>query len=123
MARRTETQRAWAVIRRRELIAKGLPVPSFRVKDIGPASRRSEMYRLYGITMAEYDTMLKGQGGVCAACGGREDVKGRRLCVDHDHDTGRVRGLLCHKCNTAIGLGKDSIAWVLGLAGYLMERG
>lgn len=59
--------------------------------------------RQYGITDAEYKRMREEQGDRCAICG-----KDRPLVVDHCHDTGKVRGLLCNKCNSAIGyLGDD----------------
>src|SRR5271165_2172593 len=57
--------------------------------------------REYGITPEEWKRLYDGQGGTCAICCGRGEPKG--LCVDHDHVTGRVRGLLCNGCNTAIG--------------------
>ena len=62
---------------------------------------------LYGITFDDYEAMLKAQNGLCAICGGQCSVK-KRLSVDHDHTTGAVRGLLCIKCNCAIGYLKDS---------------
>lgn len=54
--------------------------------------------------------MLAEQGGGCAACGATtcSDKRRSRLSVDHDHVTGRVRGLLCNDCNRALGLLKDS---------------
>lgn len=64
----------------------------------------------YGITPEEYDSMLSWQNGVCAVCRlpesvSRTDGKGvRQLCVDHDHATGALRGLLCSRCNSAEGL-------------------
>lgn len=63
---------------------------------------RSRLKFLYGITLAEYDQMIETQNGVCAICG---DINpgGRRLCVDHNHKTGEVRGLLCIKCNGWLG--------------------
>jgi hypothetical protein len=71
-------------------------------------------YRLrkeYGITAQEYDDIAESQGGRCAICGVTSaDNTGRRLAVDHCHDTGLVRGLLCSPCNMAIGLlGDDPI--------------
>lgn len=57
---------------------------------------------LYGLTKDEYLLISRAQGDVCAICG-RTDT-GRALVVDHDHETGKVRGLLCLKCNRAIGL-------------------
>ena len=69
---------------------------------------RSVSLRKYGITLEQYNQMLDAQGGVCAICKKPETAKGnhgtaRELAVDHCHDTGKVRGLLCSQCNTAIG--------------------
>lgn len=58
--------------------------------------------RRYGLVKGEYDTMLAAQGGVCALCG-RNDNGGKAFAVDHDHSTGRVRGLLCDLCNRGLG--------------------
>ena len=57
--------------------------------------------RQYGLTLAEYELMLAAQGGGCAIC--RVKPTTRRLHVDHDHDTGAVRALLCHRCNVLVG--------------------
>jgi len=56
----------------------------------------------YGISVQEYEELLDAQAGGCALCGGTHR-SGRRLHVDHDHETGRVRGLLCYPCNQAVG--------------------
>ena len=71
----------------------------------------------YGITRAEYDRLLGEQHGVCAICRRAPSEvsvpKGWRheLCVDHDHVSGRIRGLLCHQCNVGIGhLASESVA-------------
>jgi hypothetical protein len=72
--------------------------------------RNAYLKKQYGITVEQYEEMLAAQGGACAICGRTEDGihprtgKPRRLAVDHCHDTGRVRGLLCLACNSAIGL-------------------
>ena len=55
----------------------------------------------YGIDIEEYNNLLHSQKGLCAICGGNN--KGKRLCVDHRHDTGKIRGLLCTTCNKAVG--------------------
>lgn len=84
--------------------------------------RRSYRYgehfqRLYGITEVDYQAISARQGGLCAICG-RPDSE-RRLCVDHDHETGRVRGLLCKHCNMAIGQMGDSSESLRRAAEYL----
>ena len=59
----------------------------------------------YGITLDEFEERLAAQGGVCAICGKVCNLS--RLSVDHDHETGRVRGLLCRRCNFMLGYAKD----------------
>lgn len=66
-------------------------------------ARERHLRYVYGITTADYDRMLAEQGGCCAICGTAEVGAARRYFhVDHDHTTGRVRGLLCVKCNTSL---------------------
>jgi hypothetical protein len=60
----------------------------------------------YGISIADYKKMMKQQGGKCAICGDSLDKVTIR--IDHNHETGEVRGLLCASCNTGLGLLKDS---------------
>lgn len=60
--------------------------------------RRSHLKRHYNMTIEEFDALVVAQGNACAIC--REEKK---LVVDHDHDSGKVRGLLCHSCNIAVG--------------------
>lgn len=59
--------------------------------------------RKFGITQKEYEILLKKQKGVCAICGSKPDTRWQILAVDHDHNTGKVRGLLCMVCNTMLG--------------------
>lgn len=83
-------------------------------------SYRDQKFRLrYGLSLAEYDTLLAGQGGRCAVCGtqGGED-KSSRLHVDHNHTTGVVRALLCGGCNHALGFLCEDPARVEALARY-----
>jgi hypothetical protein len=58
-----------------------------------------------GISVAEYDRLIEGSGGLCALCG---ESYGERPNVDHCHKTGKVRGVLCSRCNTGIGLFAES---------------
>ena len=60
----------------------------------------------YGIIYAEYEKMLTEQKGLCAICG-KAEAENKRLAVDHCHRTGKIRSLLCGKCNKAIGLLDD----------------
>lgn len=65
--------------------------------------REQHWMRKYNITRQDYDTMLAAQGGGCATCHKKEPGgRGSYFHVDHDHQTGKVRGLLCHECNTAL---------------------
>ena len=75
----------------------------------------------YGLTVAGFDTMLAGQGGACAICGTSDFSSGRagRPAVDHDHDTGAIRGLLCLRCNVGLGAFKERADLIRAAAGYL----
>jgi hypothetical protein len=76
----------------------------------------------FGITPGRYDMLLATQRGQCAICGSTEyDGTGRSFAVDHDHMTGEVRGLLCGRCNRAIGLFKEDPETLLRAAAYLKE--
>jgi hypothetical protein len=76
--------------------------------------------RMYGVSKVEYDNTLAVQGGVCAACGG-VNQDGRRLAVDHSHSTGIVRGILCGRCNSVLGLVDESIDTLSALISYLRK--
>lgn len=88
-----------------------------------PRHVRASMLRRYGLTMEQYDAMLARQGGICAACSRPETrrINGivTRLAVDHCHATGKVRGLLCANCNTAVGHLRDDPQAAYGVARYL----
>ena len=90
-----------------------------------PESVRRFNLRKYGITLEQYDEMLISQGGTCAICGQEEKTVHSKtgnpnsLNVDHDHDTGRIRGLLCSPCNRALGLIGDSLERAKSLVEYL----
>lgn len=74
-------------------------------------NRAANLRRNYGLTPEHYDEMFAAQNGVCALCGSPADPNGvraaSRLHVDHDHETGRVRALLCNHCNRALGYFRD----------------
>lgn len=72
----------------------------------------------FGISREDYETRLAAQGGGCAICGKPPPEK-RRHHVDHDHETGAVRGVLCGHCNTGLGLFGEDIALLESAAAYL----
>lgn len=79
--------------------------------------RVTALRRSYGLTEDTYSEMLAAQDGGCAICGRPPST--RRLAVDHDHLTGEVRGLLCSRCNTALGLFEDASDRLDAAAHYL----
>ncbi len=82
----------------------------------------------YSLTLEEYEAMRVAQGGLCAICCEEETMLDRRtgnvrrLSVDHCHSTGKVRGLLCHACNIAIGKMQESPAVLRSAAMYLEKH-
>ena len=72
----------------------------------------------FGISLIEYEQLSFNQNDVCAICK-EECNRGNNLVVDHNHSTGEVRGLLCHRCNTAIGLMRDNIDFLKSAIEYL----
>jgi hypothetical protein len=88
-----------------------------------PSVTRLETLRLHGLTRDGYDAMFAAQGGRCAICHKteRESATKGRLAVDHSHETGQIRGLLCTRCNTAIGMLGDDVAGVWAALDYLTK--
>jgi hypothetical protein len=74
----------------------------------------------YGVTLDAYKSITALQGGVCMICG-EFSVTNRikRLVVDHDHEHGQVRGLLCHRCNCGLGYFKDNLGLIKKAFNYL----
>ena len=81
--------------------------------------RGNYLKRTYGITSEDYDKMYSEQEGCCAICGTHQSELKSRFCVDHDHDTGQVRSLLCNGCNNGIGKLKDNYDLLYRAADYL----
>ncbi len=86
------------------------------------ADRRSHLKRKFGLTVEEYDAMLEEQGGGCVLCGhpGYAEIA---LHVDHDHATGRVRGLLCVCCNNGLGQFRENPELLRAAARYVETHG
>ena len=87
--------------------------------------RKKDLKKKFGMTVGEYDEMLKQQKGVCAICGRPEDklFKGQiiALSIDHDHKTGQIRGLLCSHCNTMLGLARENTHILTRAISYLIQ--
>ena len=86
-------------------------------------NRKSDL-RKYGLTPEAYMDILASQGGVCAICGTNAPGGNnkRTFSVDHDHETGAVRGLLCVKCNTGIGMFADNETLLIKAAEYVWKH-
>lgn len=84
--------------------------------------RCSRLKSSYGISIDEYNKMLDRQKGGCAVCGEKSKDGGKLLAVDHNHLNGKVRGLLCSNCNTAIGLLRENTGIMVNLIKYLYEH-
>jgi hypothetical protein len=83
--------------------------------------RKFRLRTKYGITLEDYDIILKNQDYVCAICGTNEPGTQGRLCVDHCHNTRKVRGLLCNKCNIGLGAFNDNVKVLAKAIQYLEE--
>lgn len=75
------------------------------------------LHHMYGISMDDYKNMIIKQDGHCAICNHEKELQ-----IDHDHKTGKVRGLLCRACNTAIGKFKDDITVLMNAIEYLRGK-
>lgn len=85
------------------------------------SDRRSYLKRTYGITLEDYDAKLAEQGGLCGICR-REPNPNISPHVDHDHETGALRGLLCFSCNQAIGSFQESVGLLAAAIEYLDQH-
>ena len=80
--------------------------------------RERHTLRKYGISLADYEAMFAAQGGRCAIC---RTPATRTLDIDHDHETGEVRGLLCTSCNRMLGHAGDDQATLIAAIAYLQR--
>ena len=84
-------------------------------------NRRKKLLQRYGLTQEDYDDLLTSQKGGCAVCGSTDPRSrtAKHLFVDHCHFTGKVRGLLCHHCNSGIGKLGDNPTLLRAAADYI----
>jgi len=83
--------------------------------------RERKLVKAYGISLLQYNALLDSQGGACAICK-RMDWNGRGPHVDHDHTTGKIRGIVCSSCNTGLGYIRDNPGIARAMADYLEEK-
>ena len=81
-------------------------------------AKEFNLKRKFNLTLTQYKELLQKQNNVCAICGG---TCTKSLAVDHNHNTGKVRGLLCNNCNRGLGHFKDSIKNLTTAINYLKE--
>lgn len=115
-ARMNEQSRQWAIQnadKRRDIANKW-------ARSNAEQRRAYKLKSRYGVTPAQYDAMVEAQGGQCSICGTAPG--GEKLVVDHMHSTGRVRSLLCRKCNSAIGLLRDDPDVIYAAAAYVRKH-
>ena len=84
--------------------------------------RKYRLKKTYGIDVNEYEKLFKKQNGKCAICEGKPGGRWNTFMIDHNHSTGFIRGLLCLKCNRAIGLIKDDIQIAKKIIKYLKVK-
>jgi len=94
---------------------------SARTKGRSDLHRARHLRRVYGLTPEQYDTMFAQQQGLCALCG-KPPIEGdlqKSLVIDHDHETGAIRGLIHGRCNSLLGYAQDTSSLLLAAAAYL----
>jgi hypothetical protein len=80
---------------------------------------RPKVLSRYGLDEASYHALLSSQGGTCAICGGTPNGRWGRFCVDHDHRTKSIRGILCNSCNGGLAFFRDCTDLLLAARRYL----
>jgi hypothetical protein len=84
--------------------------------------RKANLKKMYGLTIEQYNWFFQNQKGYCLGCNRHQSILNRKLNVDHNHITTKVRGLLCIGCNRALGFVEENIQTLLNLANYLKEN-
>lgn len=83
--------------------------------------REQNLKKRFNMTNEEYEEMLASQNGLCAICHQKNSKEGERLAIDHDHETGEVRALLCYNCNTLLGHCKENTQILANALSYLLK--
>lgn len=102
----------------RELLVKRC----YHVSKDNKTRRNRYLVTTYNITETHYDLLLKNQEHKCKICKIDKNNKLKYFAVDHCHESGKVRGLLCNQCNVMLGMAKDTIATLKGAIRYLKDN-
>ena len=106
----------WSIVRREYARAHSRRPPSVEQR------RTHRLWEIYKIPPERFDEILASQGGGCAICGTKTPGGMGRFHIDHDHASGRVRGVLCQPCNISLGLMRDNPTLLRGAAEYLEKE-
>lgn len=85
--------------------------------------KKNYLHTTYQMTLEEYNTKFQEQNGLCAVCKKHQSNFKRSLAVDHDHITGKIRGLLCFGCNISLGHMQDNTQWLQNAIDYIKRGG
>lgn len=118
----TERNKKWRLANREKLLARQRARYLENKERLKPRHRETHLKRKYGLTLESFDALYTSQGGKCAICLSELNPFHNHTCVDHDHATGAVRGILCHGCNTGLGYFRDDVQRLLSAAEYIKAR-
>lgn len=85
-------------------------------------NKRYKLRQKYGLTVSDWEALFAQQQYRCAGCKSVLPHNKRGWATDHDHATGKIRGILCSPCNSALGYARDDVNRLLGLVAYLREQ-
>ncbi len=117
MARWRANNREYAMKSHREYARRWRATPEGK-----RMKRNTALKKAYGITIDQFDAMVDAQGGKCLICQKTLTLWSKFTHVDHDHDTGEIRAILCHPCNSALGLLGEKVSLLQRAIIYLTDR-
>ncbi len=113
--RKRKTSRQWEIANPEKKLARSR---AYNAKH----RYRNHLRYHYGLTLEMYNAMVAAQGGRCAICNGEPTGRRKKLLVDHNHATGKVRQLLCYKCNLIVGVFETSFDLIAKASEYIARH-
>jgi hypothetical protein len=114
--------RAWREANTGKVIAAQLKYRAGNLDKRRSMERSYAFMKRYGITEAGRDELLASQGGVCAICASTSSGSKKNWHIDHNHTTGKIRGILCANCNVSLGAARDDISRLRKMIDYLEKH-